>query len=87
MKATTVLNEILEKLSVLTKEDELAQELSQEEVKSEAVLSELDSVDETTKEVEEETTELSEEVSTEEVEASSEEQVEEETELERRLCF
>jgi len=83
MKATTVLNEILEKLSVLTKEDELAQELSQEEVQEEAVLSELDSVDETTKEVEEETTELSEEVATEEVEASSEEEVEEETQLEK----
>jgi uncharacterized protein YhaN len=81
MKATTLLNEILEKLSVLTKEDELAQELSQEEVQEEAVLSELDSVDETTKEVEEETTELSEEVATEEVEASSEEEVEDETEL------
>src|SRR5210317_310072 len=79
MKATTILNEILEKLSVLTKEDELAQELSSnEEVQEELV----EAVSETAEEVKEETTELSEEVATEEVEASSsEEQVEEETEL------
>lgn len=79
MKATTILNEILEKLSVLTKEDELAQELSSnEEVQEELV----EAVSETAEEVKEETTELSEEVATEEVEASSEEEVvEEETEL------
>lgn len=79
MKSTTILNEILEKLSVLTKEDELAQELtSNEEVQEESI----EPVSETTEEVQEETTELSEEVSTEEVEASSEEEVvEEETDL------
>lgn len=79
MKSTTILNEILEKLSVLTKEDELAQELtSNEEVQEESI----EPVSEATEEVQEETTELSEEVSTEEVEASSEEEVvEEETDL------
>ena len=80
MKATTILNEILEKLSVLTKEDELAQELSSnKEVQEELV----EAVSETAEEVKEETTELSEEVATfEEVDASSEEEVvEEETEL------
>ena len=79
MKSTTILNEILEKLSVLTKEDELAQELtSNEEVQEESI----EPVSETTEEVQEETTELSEEVSAEEVEASSEEEVvEEETDL------
>jgi len=79
MKSTTILNEILEKLSVLTKEDELAQELtSNEEVQEESI----EAVSEATEEVQEETTELSEEVSTEEVEASSEEEVvEEETDL------
>ena len=79
MKSTTILNEILEKLSVLTKEDELAQELtSNEEVQEESI----EPVSEATEEVQEETTELSEEISTEEVEASSEEEVvEEETDL------
>jgi hypothetical protein len=81
MKSTTILNEILEKLSVLTKEDELAQELtSNEEVQEESI----EPVSEATEEVQEETTELAEEVSTEEVEASSEEEVvEEETQLEK----
>lgn len=79
MKSTTILNEILEKLSVLTKEDELAQELtSNEEVQEESI----EPVSEATEELQEETTELSEEVSAEEVEASSEEEVvEEETDL------
>lgn len=76
MSSTTILNEILQKLSVLTKEDELAQELSEQEVQEEVV----ESVNEATEEVEEETTELSGEA-TEEVEAAEEVEPQEEEEL------
>jgi hypothetical protein len=76
MSSTTILNEILQKLSVLTKEDELAQELSEQEVQEEIV----EPVDEATEEVEEETTELSGEA-TEEVEAAEEVEPQEEEEL------
>jgi hypothetical protein len=70
MNATTILNEILQKLSVLTKEDELAQELSEVEVQEEAI----EAVSEATEEVKEELAETQEEVvETEEVEASSDE--------------
>lgn len=76
MNATTILNEILQKLSVLTKEDELAQELSEVEVQEEAV----EAVSEATEEVKEEV--LEEEVQaelaeTEEVEAEEEAELKE----------
>jgi len=76
MSSTTILNEILQKLSLLTKEDELAQELSEQEVQEEVI----EAVNETADEINEETTELSEE-STEEVEASEEVENQEEEEL------
>lgn len=77
MSSTTILNEILQKLSTVVKEDELPQELSvQEEV--------VEAAPEATEEVKEETTELSEESAeapVEEVEASAEEvEAQEETE-------
>jgi len=73
MNATTILNEILQKLSVLTNEEELTQELSEVETQEEVV----EAVSEATEEVQEELAE------TEEVEAASEEveAKEEETEL------
>lgn len=81
MNATTILNEILQKLSVLTKEDELAQGLSEVEAQEEVV----EAVSEATEEVEEKVQEESvqeELAETEEVEASEEvEAAEEETEL------
>ena len=85
MSATTILNEILQKLSKLSDEQPTPQELSETEVQEEVV----EAVSETTEEVKEEaTTELSEEVATEEapevseVEASEDElEAEEETEL------
>jgi len=73
MNATTILNEILQKLSVLTKEDELTQELSDQEVQNEA----LETVSEATEEVQEEPAELSEES----VEAAEDAVVEEEAKL------
>ena len=76
MSSTTILNEILQKLSLLTKEDELAQELSEQEVQEEVI----EAVNETADEINEETTELSEEA-TEEVEASEEVENQEEEEL------
>jgi hypothetical protein len=87
MSATTILNEILQKLSKLSDEQPTPQELSETEVQEEAV----EAVSETTEEVTEETTtELSEEVATEEapevseVEASEDElEAEEETQLEK----
>jgi hypothetical protein len=70
MNATTILNEILQKLSVLTKEDELSQELSEVEAQGELV----EAVSEATGEVKEELAEIQEEVAeTEQVEASSDE--------------
>ena len=72
MSSTTILNEILQKLSKVTKEEELTQELSSQEVQEEVV----EAVTEATEEVKEETTELSEETveaPVEEVEASAEE--------------
>ena len=80
MSSTTILNEILQKLSVLTKEDELAQDISQEEVNEEVVEAK---GDEATEEVKEETTELSEDVTEEvsEVEASEEVEAQEEETL------
>lgn len=77
MSSTTILNEILHKLSVLTKEDELSQDISQEEVNEEVIQAK---GDEATEEVNEETTELSEEA-TEEVEASEEVETQEEETL------
>lgn len=74
MNATTILNEILQKLSVLTKEDELTQELSDQEVNKEEVL---ETVSEATEEVQEEPAELSEES----VEAAEDTVVEEEAKL------
>lgn len=70
MNATTILNEILQKLSVLTKEDELAQELSEVETQEEVV----EAVSEATEEVQEVQETVQEELAeTEEVEAASEE--------------
>ena len=66
-KSTTILNEILQKLSLITKEDELAQDINEEDVQEEVVLSE--EVQEETEEVKEE---LNEEASQEEVEAEDE---------------
>ena len=61
MSATTILNEILQKLSKLSDEQPDLQELSETEVQEEVV----EAVSETTEEVKEEaTTELSEEVAT-----------------------
>jgi len=78
MSSTTILNEIMQKLSVLTKEDELAQELSEQEVQEEVV----EAVSEATEAATEETTELNEEAPVEEVEASEEEvEAQEEEEL------
>ena len=74
MNATTILNEILQKLSVLTKEDELTQELSDQEVNQEEVV---EAVSEATEEVQEEPAELSEES----VEAAEDTIVEEEAKL------
>ncbi len=76
MSSTTILNEIMQKLSVLTKEEELAQELSEQEVQEEVV--------EAVSEATEETTELSEETAVEEVEAAEEEvEAQEEEQLEK----
>ena len=49
MNATNILNDILQKLSVLTKEDEVSQELSENEVQEETV----EAVSEATEEVKE----------------------------------
>jgi len=67
-KATTILNDILQKLSLLTKEDELAQDIMEEEVKEEVVAAE--SNEDVIEEVKEELNEESAEV--EEVEAQEE---------------
>lgn len=74
-KATSLLNEILQKLSLLTKEDELAQGIEEIEVKEEVV--ELEEQAQPAEEIEETQEELSEEVSKEEVT----EELEEETNL------
>jgi len=87
MSATTILNEILQKLSNLSEEQPNLEQLSEQEVQEEVV----EAVSETTEEVTEETTtELSEEVATEEapevseVEASEDElEAEDETQLEK----
>jgi len=68
-KSTTILNEILQKLSLITKEDELAQDINEEDVQEEVVLSE--EVQEETEEVKEE---LNEEAPQEEVEVEAEEE-------------
>jgi hypothetical protein len=76
MSSTTILNEILQKLSTLSAEDEIKEQDVQEEV--------VEAASEATEEVKEETTELSDEVAeapVEEVEASAEEvEAQEETE-------
>ena len=76
MSSTTILNEILQKLSTLSAEDEIKEQEVQEEV--------VEAASEATEEVKEETTELSDEVAeapVEEVEASAEEvEAQEETE-------
>lgn len=82
MSSTTILNEILQKLSTLSAEDEIKEQEVQEEV--------VEAASEATEEVKEETTELSEEVAeapVEEVEASEVEEVEaqEETEEENLM--
>tara|TARA_R100000951_G_scaffold115895_1_gene125564 strand:- start:272 stop:808 length:537 start_codon:yes stop_codon:yes gene_type:complete len=77
MSATTILNEILQKLSKLSDEQPTPQELSETEVQEEVV----EAASETTEEVKEETTtELSEEVTTEETEISEVEASEDELE-------
>jgi uncharacterized phage infection (PIP) family protein YhgE len=78
-KATTILNEILQKLSLLTVEDELAQGIEQVEVEAE----ELSAVAEeaTEEQVESSAEEAAEEASEELSEEASEESLEEETEL------
>ena len=85
MSATTILNEMLQKLSKLSDDQPNLEQLSEQEVQEEVV----EPVSETTEEVKEEpTTELSEEVIAEETEVSeveaSEDEVEEgqDTELE-----
>jgi DNA repair exonuclease SbcCD ATPase subunit len=79
MSSTTILNEILQKLSTLSAEDEIKEQEVQEEV--------VEAASEATEEVKEETTELSDEVAeapVEEVEASAEE-VEAQKETEESL--
>lgn len=58
-KATTILDEILQKLSLLTKEDELAQDIMEEEVQEEVLSSESeeDAVEDVVEELNEESTE------------------------------
>lgn len=65
-KATTILNDILQKLSLLTKEDELAQDIMEEEVQEEVVAAESEeaAVEEVKEELNEEP--LEEEVAVEE---------------------
>lgn len=80
MSSTTILNDILQKLSVLTKEDELAQDISQVEVEEKVIEAKEDQAKE---EVKEEPTNLSEEATetVEEVEASEEVETQEEENL------
>lgn len=66
-KATTILNDILQKLSLLTKEDELAQDIVEEEVQEEVVAAESEEAA-----VEEVKEELNEEALEEEVEVEEE---------------
>lgn len=74
IKATTILNDILQKLSLLTKEDELAQDIMEEEVQEEVIAAESEeAVEEMQEEVKEE---LNEEEVSEEVEAQEEESTE-----------
>ena len=77
MNATNILNDILQKLSVLTKEDEVSQELSENEVQEETV----EAVSEATEEVKENAAELSDVEATKEVEANEEYEAEEESNL------
>ena len=72
IKATTILNDILQKLSLLTKEEELSQDVLEQEVQEEVV--EAASDEASTEEVKEESTELEEAV-------EALEPVEEETQL------
>jgi predicted RNase H-like nuclease (RuvC/YqgF family) len=67
-KATTILDEILQKLSLLTKEDELAQDIMEEEVQEEVLSSESkeEAVEEVAEELNEESTEEVAEVEAEE---------------------
>ena len=70
IKATTILNDILQKLSLLTKEDELAQDILEEDVQEEVVASESEDAVEEVKE------ELNDENVPEEVEVMEEESTE-----------
>lgn len=80
MSATTILNEIMTKLSKLSEEEEQnLEQLSEVEVKEEEVL---EAANEATEEVQEEATELSEEATTEEAEVSEVEASEETMEAE-----
>jgi len=74
-KATSLLNEILQKLSLLTKEDELAQGLEDIQVEEEVVLSEEEEAP--AGEVQEETPEATEELAEEVSEEATEEVAEE----------
>tara|TARA_R110001592_G_scaffold91726_1_gene268162 strand:+ start:3304 stop:3816 length:513 start_codon:yes stop_codon:yes gene_type:complete len=73
MNATNILNDILQKLSVLTKEDEVSQELSVNEVQEETI----EAVSEATEEVKENAAELSDVEATTKVEAEEEYEAEE----------
>lgn len=81
-KATTILNEILQKLSKLTKEDELAQGIKEEEVVAENLSEQVkEDNQETKQELSEEVKETTEEVAEEELSNESTEVEAEETEL------
>ena len=81
-KATTILNEILQKLSKLTKEDELAQGIKEEEVVAENLSEQVKKDNQETKqELSEEVKETTEEVAEEELSNESTEVEAEETEL------
>jgi len=81
-KATTILNEILQKLSKLTKEDELAQGIKEEEVVAENLSEQVkEDNQETKQELSEEVKETTEEVAEEELSDESTEVEAEETQL------
>jgi hypothetical protein len=75
-KATTILNDIMQKLSLLTKEEELSSDVLTEEVQEEVV--EAQSEESVSEDIEEPSTDLNEEPADE---AEVKEEVEEETEL------
>ena len=81
-KATTILNEILQKLSKLTKEDDLAQGIKEEEVVAENLSEQVkEDNQETKQELSEEVKETTEEVAEEELSNESTEVEAEETQL------